>query len=200
MLPLDAAMVASAPQASSVSSLCAMIAEELGLGHERAERVALAGRLHDVGKVNVPRSVLEKPGPLDPAEWEHVRRHPELGARMLTAREFDDVRPWVLFHHERPDGRGYPFGLKAPDIPLEAAIVGVCDAWSALTSDRPYRRALRSHKAATVLVRGAGTQWDERCVGALLRVYERALGVVMPLAPGGGRPRPHAAARAPRAA
>ena len=200
MLPLDARAVADDHHATSVETWCRMIADELGLDPHHCERVALAGRLHDIGKVHVPRAVLEKPGPLDAREWALVRRHPEFGARLLSDRAFDDIRPWVLFHHERPDGRGYPFGIGGGDLPLEAAIIAVCDAWSAMTSDRPYRRALRAHKAAAELRDGAGRQWDARCVQALLSVHERALGVLRPLGPADEQPQLRAAARAPRGA
>ena len=200
MLPLDAWAMSSEPHSTSVETWCRLVAGELGLDAAHTDRVGLAGRLHDVGKVHVPRSILDKAGSLDESEWEIVRRHPELGARILSDPAFDDIRPWVLFHHERPDGSGYPFGLTAAELPLEAAIISVCDAWSAMTSDRPYRPAMRSHKAATVLREGAGTQWDARCVEALIRVHERALGLLRPLGPD-AEPQPlRAAARAPRVA
>src|SRR5687767_2978741 len=105
MLPLDARAAASETHATSVETWCRLVATELGIERRRVDRIALAGRLHDVGKVHVPRALLDKPGPLDPGEWEVVRRHPEFGARLLADPAFDDIRPWVLFHHERPDGR-----------------------------------------------------------------------------------------------
>lgn len=176
------AVAAERRHANAVADWAAVIARELGLADAHVERVALAGRLHDVGKLQVPRAVLDKPGPLDEHEWDIVRRHPEYGARMLADASFDDIRPWILFHHERPDGRGYPFGLVESDLPLEAAIIAVADAWSAMTTDRPYRDAIRGHRAAAELRAGAGTQWRADCVDALLTVLTRARAVSLHVA------------------
>ena len=200
MLPLDAWAISTEPHAMSVETWCRLVAAELGLEPAHVDRIALAGRLHDVGKAHIPRAILDKPGPLDEREWRIVRRHPELGARLLADPAYDDVRPWVLLHHERPDGQGYPFGVKGADLPLEAAIIAVSDAWSAMTSDRAYRPAMRSHKVAAELRAGAGTRWDRRCVEALIRVHERALGLFRPPAPGDEQRQRHAAAHARPAA
>jgi diguanylate cyclase (GGDEF)-like protein/putative nucleotidyltransferase with HDIG domain len=151
----------------------ARIARELGFSASAAERVRLAGLLHDVGKLGVPGSVLEKPGPLDESEWELVRKHPEVGARLLQDRGLDDVRDWVLAHHERPDGQGYPRGLGAEAIPLEARIVAVADAYEAMTTDRPYRAALSHEHARAELLAFAGSQFDRRVVDAFVRTLER---------------------------
>jgi HD-GYP domain-containing protein (c-di-GMP phosphodiesterase class II) len=155
-----------------------MMARELGLDEGRVQRVHLAGILHDIGKIGVPDSILRKPGKLTDEEMDQMRRHPELGARILASDELDDVRGWILAHHERPDGTGYPKGLSSEEIPLEAAIVAVGDAYEAMTSDRVYRRSIGEKAARHELRRRAGTQFDERVVDALLRALKREQAVL----------------------
>ncbi len=150
-----------------------LTARELGLPEQRVERVRLAGILHDVGKIGVPDSILRKPGPLDEGEWDEMRRHPEIGARILGSRELVDIREWVLASHERCDGKGYPRGLKRDEIPIEARILSVADAFEAMTQDRLYRPALGEAAARAELVACAGTQFDEDVVGALITVLDR---------------------------
>jgi len=200
MPPLDAQAAATEEHATSVAEWSARIAQELGLDLHAVQRVALAGRLHDVGKLHVPRAILDKPGRLSEREWAIVRRHPEHGARLLADPAFDDIRPWVLFHHERPDGRGYPYGLGGADIPLGALIVAVADTWSAMTTDRPYRRAMSREVAAAELRAGAGSQWDPRCAGALLAVAGCGAATLRQRERVAALPRLRAAAHAPLAA
>jgi two-component system cell cycle response regulator len=152
----------------TVGRYAELMAIELGLPGERVERVRLAGVLHDVGKIGVSDRVVTKPGPLDADEWREMRTHPEIAARLLAHPEFDDLRAWVLAHHERPDGRGYPHRLTADLIPLEASIVAVADAYEAMTADRAYRPALGVEAARAELEAGAGTQFDARVVEAFL--------------------------------
>jgi HD-GYP domain-containing protein (c-di-GMP phosphodiesterase class II) len=118
--------------------------------------------------------VLLKPGRLDPHEWDEIRRHPELGARILEHANLRDVASWVLAHHERIDGAGYPRGLAGDAIPLEGRILAVADAYEAMTADRPYRRALTTADARAELRRGAGTQFDAEVVEAFVRVLDSA--------------------------
>ncbi|HEX5911413.1 MAG TPA: diguanylate cyclase [Thermoleophilaceae bacterium] len=146
-----------------------LIARELGLPPDSVERVRIAGVLHDVGRVGVPDELLAKEGPLDEEEWHWVREHPEIGARMLETTDFADIGSWIRSHHERPDGSGYPEG-RSGELPLEAAILGVADAYEAMTAPRPYRDALDPQAASDELRRGSGRQFDERVVDALLRV------------------------------
>ena len=163
----------TARHSQTVGMLCETMARELGLDEARVQRVHLAGILHDIGKIGVPDSILRKPGRLTDEEMDQMRRHPELGARILASDELDDVREWILAHHERPDGTGYPKGLSGEQIPLEAAIVAVGDAYEAMTSDRVYRQAIGEKEARAELRRHAGTQFDERVVDALLRGLKR---------------------------
>jgi putative nucleotidyltransferase with HDIG domain len=144
------------------------IAGTLGLDGDRLEEIRVAGLLHDIGKIGVPDAVLQKPGPLSSEEWAEMRRHPEIGARILTHPALADTREWVLCHHERPDGRGYPRGLTGDAIPLEAKILAVADAYEAMTADRPYRRALGSDIARAELIAGRGSQFDPEVVDAFL--------------------------------
>lgn len=149
------------------------IAEELDMSPAAVERMQLAGVLHDIGKIGIPDSILQKPGPLDEHEWVEMRKHPELGARILEGAKLDDIAGWVLTHHERPDGSGYPSGLKGDQIPLEARILAVVDAYEAMTNDRVYRQAMPESDARAELLRGAGTQFDLDVVVAFIALLER---------------------------
>ena len=113
-----------------------------------------------------------KPGPLTPVEWAVMRKHPEIGASMLEGVAQDDLADWVHYHHERPDGTGYPRGLAGDEIPLEARIVAVADAYEAMTHDRVYRPAIGHEAACRELQQGAGTQFDAEVVDAFMRVLK----------------------------
>jgi diguanylate cyclase (GGDEF)-like protein/putative nucleotidyltransferase with HDIG domain len=167
---LDVRDTGSVSHCHRVGRFAELTARELGLPPESVERVRLAGILHDVGRVGIPDELVRKPGPLTEGEWTLVRTHPEIGARMVETTDFDDIRSWILFHHERPDGRGYPEGHAWEQVPLESRILGVADAYEAMTSDRPYRDALGPDEAATKLRDLAGRQFDAQVVEALLRV------------------------------
>src|SRR3954451_12045408 len=162
----------SSAHSQAVSRYAGAIARELGLSAESIERVRFGGIVHDVGKVSVADDVLRKPGWLSAEDWIEMRRHPEIGARILAGASLADVSEWVLAHHERPDGSGYPAGLSGTSIPVEARILAVADAYEAMTSDRVYRSALTPEQARTELVRCAGTQFDSRVVEAFLRVLD----------------------------
>jgi diguanylate cyclase (GGDEF)-like protein/putative nucleotidyltransferase with HDIG domain len=166
---LDVRDTGSASHCHRVGRFAELTARELGLPPEVVERVRLAGILHDVGRVALPDHVLDKQGPLTHDEWAWVRSHPAVGARMIETTEYEDIKSWILFHHERPDGRGYPEGRSAQDVPLESAIIAVADAYEAMTSERPYRHALAADAAAGELRREAGRQFRSDVVEALLR-------------------------------
>jgi diguanylate cyclase (GGDEF)-like protein len=166
---LDLRDVSTARHSQTVGRYAEGIARTLGLSEERVQRIRAAGVLHDVGKLGVADAVLQKPGPLTDEEWADMRRHPELGARILEHANLRDISGWVLAHHERVDGRGYPHGLAGEAIPLEARILAVADAYEAMTADRPYRAALGHDAARTELQACAGAQFDPDVVDAFLR-------------------------------
>jgi diguanylate cyclase (GGDEF)-like protein/putative nucleotidyltransferase with HDIG domain len=166
---LDVRDSGSVSHCQRVGRFAELTARELGLPPEAVERVRLAGILHDIGRVGIPDALVRKKGPLTEGEWTLVRSHPEIGARMVDTTDFDDIRSWILFHHERPDGLGYPEGYAWEQVPLEARILAVADAYEAMTSDRPYRDALAADEAAALLRDAAGREYDGQVVEALLR-------------------------------
>ena len=180
---LDIRDTGTAKHSHMVGRYAELMATELELESAHVERVRLAGVLHDVGKIGVSDAVLSKPGPLSADEWVEMKTHPEIAARLLSRPEFDDVRAWILAHHERPDGGGYPFGLGRRQIPLEARILAVADAFEAMTADRVYRPAIGHAAARAELEAGAGTQFDAEVVEAFLRAVDRAAASMEP-APG----------------
>ena len=144
-----------------VAALAEPIALELGWDRERIRSLRWAAPLHDVGKVKVRPQLVGKPGPLTVEELAEMRRHPAAGAQLvLPLRKFHDALPYVLFHHERWDGGGYPAGLTGRRIPVEARILAVADAFDAMISPRPYRPALTHERALAEVQAGAGTQFD----------------------------------------
>jgi diguanylate cyclase (GGDEF)-like protein len=163
----------SASHSQAVANYCELIGREMGLPEQRLARLRLAGMLHDIGKVGIPDAILDKPGPLSPSEWDQVRRHPEMAARILAARELTDIREWVLARHEQPDGHGYPRGLSGDQIPLESQILAVAESYDAMTSDRPYRLAKTPDEAIAEMGRYAGSQFDGAAVDALVRALDR---------------------------
>src|SRR5581483_3237999 len=143
-----------------VAEYSVAIGRALGWDEDRLMTLELGALLHDVGKIGVDDSVLRKPAKLDPDEWEHMQRHAELGAHMLRDVPFlQRSLSCVLYHHERYDGRGYPYRLTADEIPLEARIVSVADTFDAMTSDRPYRKGLDTSVALGEIARCAGSQF-----------------------------------------
>jgi HD-GYP domain-containing protein (c-di-GMP phosphodiesterase class II) len=155
------------------SERVALIARQLagaaGLPAQTVERVYLSGLVHDVGKIGVPEAVLTKPGKLTDKEYELVKKHPEIGARILEGiRQMQDLIPGVLHHHESWDGRGYPHGLAGRDIPLFGRIIGLADAFDAMSSDRTYRNAMPMHKVLDEVRRHSGKQFDPDLVGVFI--------------------------------
>jgi len=152
-----------------VAVLAAAIAEQLGLPPEEVELTRLAASLHDLGKLAIPEEILRKPSELSSAEWLVIQRHPQIGYRMLESLGVDPIAEWVLHHHERWDGDGYPDGLAGELIPLGARIIFVADAFDAMTSDRLYRSAPITRAAAIAEVeRCSGAQFDPDVVRAFL--------------------------------
>ncbi|MFL5953927.1 MAG: HD domain-containing phosphohydrolase [Gaiellaceae bacterium] len=158
----------SGSHSDRVARLSSQIAEQLGLSSDEIELARLAGSLHDLGKLAIPEEILRKPSGLSEAERLVLERHPQIGYRMLESLGVDPIADWVLHHHERWDGSGYPDGLAGERIPLGARIIFVADAFDAMTSDRLYRPALTPDEAVAEMERCAGTQFDPEVVHALL--------------------------------
>jgi putative two-component system response regulator len=156
-----------------VAHLCVHIGRQMSMSASELRILARAGLMHDIGKLGIPEAVLEKHSPLDESEWLLMRTHPEMGLNLLDrAGQSKRELLAVLYHHERLDGSGYPYGLKAEAIPVEARIVAVADTYDALTADRPYRKACSEAEARRVLVEEAGSRLDGRAVDALFRALD----------------------------
>jgi putative nucleotidyltransferase with HDIG domain len=166
-----------------VALLAIQIGEHLDLPTATLRRLAVAGLLHDIGKLHVPREILLKPGALTDDEYRTIQTHPQIGANLLThLGSFDEEVPIVVAHHERLDGRGYPNGLAGEHIPLEARILAICDVYDALTSPRPYRQAWTRERALELIVKETGTAFDPACTAALLAIVVEGNQVVTDLA------------------
>jgi HD-GYP domain-containing protein (c-di-GMP phosphodiesterase class II) len=167
--------------AAEVARLSRMVGLHLGFDKEGLEWLVDGALLHDLGKIGVADEILGKPGPLTEEEWVAVKRHPEVGARMIEPIEplFGAV-PVVRHHHERPDGTGYPDGLEGEEIPLAARIVAAADAYDVMVRGRPYRPKSSTAEALRELRREAGRQFDVRVVEALGRLLGEAKGHVSP--------------------
>ena len=154
---------------------CILIAQELGMDETLQQTIRVAALLHDVGKIGVPDAILRKPGTLTDDEFEAVKQHPMMGALIVGAVPgLEDTLDAVRHHHERWDGGGYPFGLRGAETPLMARLMAVADAYSAMTTDRPYRQGMPPEKALGILQSGAGTQWDAACVAAFVTRMQAA--------------------------
>jgi putative nucleotidyltransferase with HDIG domain len=166
----------TARQAQRISHLASVVAWQMGLRKEDVRRIEQAAILHDIGKMGIGKNILSKAGPLTPSEWEAMKRHPKLGFQVLHGIGFlRDVAEIVYAHHERWDGGGYPRGLCGQEIPLGSRVFAVIDAYQAMTSDRPYRRAMSHAEAVEELVRNAGSQFDPDVVQAFLEADRRGL-------------------------
>ena len=158
-----------------VTALAESIALRLGWSEERLALLHVGGPLHDIGKLAISDEVLSKPGRLDEDELAQIREHPKLGARLLLrVAPFRQALPYVLYHHERWDGAGYPSGRSGEEIPLEARVLAVADAFDAMTSDRPYRHALSRDEALAEVERCSGTQFDPEIVRVFLELFAEA--------------------------
>ncbi|HEY7179426.1 MAG TPA: HD domain-containing phosphohydrolase, partial [Gaiella sp.] len=171
---LEAKDAYTSSHARWICDMAIEVGRELGLDARRLKRVELGALFHDIGKIGIPAAILMKAGPLTPEERSVIERHPELGERILAPIEqLAEVRPIVRACHERFDGRGYPDGLRGDGIPLEARIIFACDAFHAMTTDRPYRDALSVEEAFRRLAEAAGTQFDPQVVEICLRVLRQ---------------------------
>lgn len=154
------------------------IAQELGQDEKEQRRTLLAALLHDVGKIGVPDPILRKPGKLTDDEFEAIKQHPMMGSIIVGAVPgFEGALDAIRHHHERWDGQGYPFGLGGEEIPLLARIMAVADAFSAMTTDRPYRKGMAAGRALCILEEGAGIQWDPVCIAAFISARRKMDGL-----------------------
>ncbi len=155
-----------------VSRYSEALARAINLPETEIERIRLGALLHDVGKIGIPETVLQKEGPLSDEEWVIMKQHPTIGAEkvLMPNTSLRDLIPIVKYHHERIDGKGYPEGLSNGDIPLAAKIVAIADTYHALTSDRPYRKGMSIEKAVSILEEGAGSQWDADLVRTFISI------------------------------
>ena len=157
--------------ASQIADLAGAVCDQLDIPPAEARIVRLGALLHDIGKIGIPEAILRKDGPLDDDEWAIMHEHPTIGARILEpVPYFADLVPLVSASHERYDGTGYPDGLAGDRIPLGSRVIAVCDAFHAMTEDRVYRKAMPVHEAIAEIARCSATQFDPRCVDALLSV------------------------------
>lgn len=153
--------------AENMISLVVGVGKELNLSEEEIELLRRAAILHDLGKIGISDKILHKKNKLTPGEYAKIKRHPQIGAEILRSIHFlKDVVPFILYHHERYDGLGYPEGLKGEEIPLGARIVAVADVYHALISDRPYRKSLSHQEALKIIIEGSGTHFDPKVVKA----------------------------------
>ena len=168
----------TAEHSEAVLALALEVAEEMGLAGADAAEVGQVALLHDIGKVGVPDAILQKRGGLTAPEWEVMREHPVIGGRIVSAiASLSHLAPAVRAEHERWDGLGYPDGLAGEQIPLASRICFICDAWHAMTSDRPYRSGLTTGEARAEIERHKGSQFCPETVNALLRVLDRREGL-----------------------
>lgn len=156
-----------------VTAYSVAIAERMKLSREEIERIREAGLLHDIGKIGITDAILLKPDRLTAEEYDKIKEHPEIGKRILApVRSLADKIPFIYYHHERYDGKGYPEGLKGEKIPLGARIIAVADTFQAMTSDRPYRKALSRQIAIDELNHNKGTQFDPKIVDEFLAIVD----------------------------
>lgn len=159
-----------------VTEYAMLTAQQLNWPRERMAVLELAGHLHDVGKIGVPDAVLNKPGKLTVEEFEMMKAHPEIGEQIIRGIDYlEALVPYVLYHHERYDGKGYPKGLSGDAIPIEGRLLAVSDTFDAMTSSRPYRKQLDPERAIDEIKRCSGTQFDPKIVGAFLEIWTSGL-------------------------
>ncbi|MDC4203500.1 MAG: HD-GYP domain-containing protein [Candidatus Manganitrophus sp.] len=159
-----------------VTEYAKLTAKQLEWPEERLAVLELAGHLHDVGKIGVPDAVLNKPGKLTVEEFEMMKAHPEIGEQIIRGIDFlEALVPYVLYHHERYDGKGYPKGLSGEAIPIEGRLLAVADTFDAMTSSRPYRKQLDPERAIEEIKRCSGTQFDPNIVVVFLEIWRAGL-------------------------
>lgn len=173
---LDARDPYTGDHSRRVSDMACALCGVLGIKDELAQEIHIAGHLHDIGKIGIPDSVLLKEGKLSDEEWVLMKRHPQIGADILNqSPHFARISAIILHHHERFDGRGYPFGAKGEEIPLGARIIAVCDSIDAMASKRSYRNAMPLDAVRAEIERCSGTMYDPDIAGAMLANWDIAV-------------------------
>lgn len=162
-----------AGHARRTAEVATALGAELGCGYDTLDRLYTAGLLHDIGKLGISEAILWKPTSLSRSEWRVVRSHPEEGHRLTVDAVHREVAAAILYHHERMDGHGYPFGIDGRSLPLASRIIQVADAFDAMTSDRPYQPALTTATAIDEIDRCAGSQFDPDVAEAMVRIFRR---------------------------
>ncbi len=156
-----------------VAEMAYALGKILGMSEKELKQIHIAGDLHDIGKIGVPDSVLNKPGKLELNEWELMKKHPFIGYNILSkANTFKDISEVVLYHHERWDGKGYPKGLKEEEIPLASRILAVCDSVDAMKSDRPYRKSISDEICREEINKNKGTMYDSQIAECMLKNWD----------------------------
>ncbi len=192
VLAIDARDQTAPNHVQRVQAYATGLARAIGMSDIDIQALRTAALLHDIGKLAIPEYILAKPGPLTPEEFQKVRVHPEVAAGIVHSVPFPyPVASWILSHHERWDGRGYPSGLQKEDIPLGARVIFIADYFDALTSDRPYHPAISAEAAATVLTQDAGKALDPRLVETFVHTLPQLMAAIEPIAPAGPKVTPH---------
>lgn len=156
-----------------VSDMACFLCQKLGISHEETQEIHISGHLHDIGKIGVPDRVLLKPGKLNDEEWALMKKHPEIGADILSkSPHFSRIAAIILHHHERWDGKGYPFGAKGTEIPIGARIIAVCDSIDAMASARAYRKALPLDVVKSEIEKNIGIMYDPKIAQVTLDNWE----------------------------
>lgn len=162
--------------AERIAQLCTLTGESMGLAHEEIDKLHLFCMLHDIGKIGISDQILKKPGKLTDEEWEEMKKHPEIGYRIaMSSPDFANVAEFILSHHERWDGKGYPRGLKGESIPIHSRILAVVDAYDAMTQDRVYHKAISHQEAIDEIIRCSGTQFDPLVVKMFVREMQKLI-------------------------
>ena len=156
-----------------VSDMACFLCQKLGISHEETQEIHISGHLHDIGKIGIPDRVLLKPGKLNDEEWALMKKHPEIGADILSkSPHFSRIAAIILHHHERWDGKGYPFGAKGTEIPIGARIIAVCDSIDAMASARAYRKALPLDVVKSEIEKNIGIMYDPKIAQVALDNWE----------------------------
>jgi HD-GYP domain-containing protein (c-di-GMP phosphodiesterase class II) len=175
---LDPQISTDAEHSTRVSRVAIELADAAGLDGRAVAQTTLAGLLHDVGKIIVPRAVLLKPGRLDAGEYDTVKRHPSASAQLAERADLTGIATILRHHHERWDGTGYPQGLKGEEIPFVARLTAICDVFDALISDRPYKRAWPLDEALAEIKRQSGRHFDPELVRVFVQQYPEIVRIV----------------------